>query len=183
MLHSERRFIEDVTLASLVRAALDTFDGDADKASEYLFKKLLKDQSLLRQVIRSAIGYAVYHKTQETVRKGRSEIVNLAYEAARMAGAKASKGPSRDDVEAKARIVVAGLLDFPLAGGKKLRDATREEIAAQADRYEKQIKDEAHKARWLRLIEPIVPEGELAGEVLTEEQVQQLWNMSDGEAA
>jgi hypothetical protein len=74
-----------------------------------------------------------------------------------------------------AEAISSCLLDMPLAGGKKLRDAGRAEIMAQIERYEKQAGNMAHKARWLRLVLQSLPEGKLVGKVITEKRALELF--------
>lgn len=77
--------------------------------------------------------------------------------------------PSAPDARAAAlaQVNATTLYDFPLPGGKRLGDATREEIAEAAQFYMKQANDMAWKARWLSAVAAKVPKGKTARKALS----------------
>jgi hypothetical protein len=67
------------------------------------------------------------------------------------------------------------LLDFPLAKGLKLRNATRPDILEQADIYAKTEKDAGKKRRWLTSIAYCLKnDKQIVGKVITEEKAKEL---------
>ena len=76
--------------------------------------------------------------------------------------------PANDRVGALVRSNMAMLMDFPLPGGKPLRDATRDEVSDAANSYRKQAVDMAQKSAWLKLVAENVPKGKTVGETLDE---------------
>jgi hypothetical protein len=72
------------------------------------------------------------------------------------------------------QLAAGTLLMFPLPGGKRLGEASREEIASAAEFYERQAGDMATKGRWLRLIAQSVPGDQTVGDVLTDERLREL---------
>jgi hypothetical protein len=69
--------------------------------------------------------------------------------------------------DALAQVNAATLYDFPLPGGKRLGDATAEEIAEAAQFYLKQANDMAWKSRWLSAVAAKIPKGKIARKALT----------------
>lgn len=159
----------EITLGSLVSDALQEVDGNTEKAINRVLSQLKHDPKLLRRVVQAAIGLAVFHRTQQQIRGQRGNIIRHVT---------ANNQPSRANVVALAQGIRACLLDIPLAGGKRLRDSTREGVLEQVDRYEKQAGDMSHKARWLRLIAQSLPAGKLVGEVVSEERAVELFEQT-----
>ena len=80
-----------------------------------------------------------------------------------------TKGGNGDRVHQHAH----SLLDFPLPGGKRLRDATRADLEAAANFYRQQAKDMANKADWLEAIAAKVGKKKV-GSVLSAEALRSL---------
>ena len=80
--------------------------------------------------------------------------------------------PTTTDSNARVVALVASnmamLLDFPLPGGKPLRDATKDEVQDAANSYRTQAVDMVQKSAWLKLIAKNVPKGKTVGETLDE---------------
>lgn len=157
---------EEITLGGLARETLTKADGDTEKATDLLTKRLLKDRPLLRSIIHGAIRDAVVYRTNMAMRGDRYRIVHAV---------PASPPPGREAVEALASGIRNALLDMPLAGGLRLRDANREQVSEQANRYAALAKDTGHKARWLTLIAQSVPDGKLVGDVMNDERAAELF--------
>lgn len=153
---------EPVTIARLAREALGRLDGDAKRATDFVVDRLSANAVLLREVVRAAVGDAVTMRVGEALRKQRSAIVS------------ATTG-DRGAVVALSTGWTAALLDMPLAGGKRLREATREEVVAQAHRYDAQAKDMGHKARWLTLVAQAVPSDKVVGDVMDDARAAELF--------
>lgn len=78
------------------------------------------------------------------------------------------------------QLATGTLLMFPLPGGKKLGEATRDEIAEAAQFYETQASDMSVKARWLRLVAQSVPGDQKAADVLTDRRLRELQEAARG---
>lgn len=152
---------EPITIARLAREALSATDGNVRRATDALVERMAGDANLLREVIRAAVTDAVNLRVQAAHRHNRAAILRVTT-------------GGRAGVEALAAGLTAAILDMPLARGVKLRDATREEVVEQAERYAAQASDMGHKARWLRLIAQAVPAGKRVGEVMTDERAAEL---------
>lgn len=148
------------TISKLAREMLFACDGNAEKANERGLSRLRNEPKLLRLVMESAIQDAMAAGVQNGIRKERASIIHRV---------------TRDRVVALAEGMLPCLLDIPLAGGKKLRDASRTEVLEQVNRYETQAGNMMHKARWLRLVAQSVPDDKSVGDVLPESRVKELY--------
>lgn len=157
----------ELTLGELAREALAGVDGDTEKATDILTKRLMKDRPLLRSVIHGAIRDAVSYRTELAMRENRRRILHAV--------SSPPPAPGRDSVISLAAGIRESLLDMPLAGGLRLRDATREQVSDQANRYAALAKDTGHKARWLSLIAQSVPDGKVVGDVMNDERAAELF--------
>jgi len=121
------------------------------------------------------------------VRKVSPEIADLAesvMEAAAFAAVtKVQRGnrkiiwsSKQPDVTAGQRIRSSGytrsLMDFPLRSGKRLGDAVRDEVQADAENYEKVSADAQNKAQWLSAIAEHTKVGKTVSQCLTEEDLR-----------
>lgn len=148
------------TLTSMAREALADLDGNVEKATSRVLYRLRGDPKLLKLVVEAAIEELVALRVNEIVRHQRQSILHQH---------------TRDRVVALAEGMLPCLLDLPLAGGLKLRDATRNDLIDQIHRYETQAGDMMHKARWLGLVLQSVPEGKRVGQILEEKRVKELF--------
>ncbi len=156
----------DVRLPDLAREALNRNKGGVAAAVADLVTSLQRDATMLRAVIQGAVNDAVTYRVQHEIRDRRSTII-----------AQHARQEQRGTVVALAAGITASLLDMPLAGGMKLRDADRDAVLDQSRRYEAISSDTGRKARWLALIGQSVPAGRTVGDVVTEERAADLWKI------
>ena len=148
------------TLSAMAREALDDADNDVAKASEALKARLLTRPEVLDRIITEVVSVAVSTRVGGAMRSERRAII--------LGSMRQIGGGGRDAVRALSAVVGRSILDFPLAGGVRLRDATREQVIEQAALYERFAADQAHKARWLNAIAADVPPGAVVGTAITE---------------
>lgn len=160
---------ESVTLSALARDSLARCDGDTDAASEAMIETLSNDRGLWRTIASEAVSSASREAVQAQHRAERKSIVR----AMQMPPQDAEAGRRR--VAALAEVNMRCGLDFPLKGGVKLRDATRDEVMEQAQLYDRAANDMTIKARWLYLIANRVPEGVSVGSVLSSDAVETMY--------
>lgn len=157
-------------VAEAARSALEDADGDVRTAAEML-ERAVRAKSPLRDALTDPlISGACWQAVSQQHRERRRQIWNAPKA---MAIAPVKSGGAQD----KARVVqlaVGTLSMFPLPGGKRLADATRAEIVAAADFYAQRAQDAGHKARWLQLVAQSIPDGKIAGDVLTDERLAEL---------
>lgn len=153
------------TLYALAVDVLTEFSNDADAAEETLYERLQSSPALLRSLVRGAVRTAVNANVARVLGTQRRSAFN-SIKAAQAGRARA---------EALAKGISSALLDMPLADGTRLRDATRFEIMAAIDRYQKASDTMAHRARWLSAIVAILPDGRRCGDIISEKKAMQLY--------
>ena len=77
-------------------------------------------------------------------------------------------------VGALSRATARALMDYPLWGGRRLGDATREEILESATQYQQQGRHMIASARWQLAIAKLLKPKQIAGKVLTESTLARL---------
>lgn len=169
---------QSITLAVLARESLAAKDGDAAKAIAHLVLRLRRDKALLCAVVKDAIETAVYIKVNEGIRKDRQSIILDAHRTRFESHMPSSESRKSSVIALAGGIAASHYLDFPMAGGLKLRDASHSELGAQINAYEKQAYTQLHRSRWLRLIMREVPDNKKVGDVLSEQRVAQLWEQA-----
>lgn len=168
--------IERITLSALAREALAEFDGDVQLAKQKLVGRLENERWLLQAVADEAIDEAVNTFVQSAHRGERTAIV-LYYKRAKLEAPK-SKMDFSSVTKALSNTHKRMFLDFPLAKGLKLRDATKEQVQAQVQVYASQGETLLHRARWLERIAKIVKPGQLVGKSIDEAKVAKLYEES-----
>lgn len=146
-------------------SALAANRGDVKKATDALTERALSEESFLRTNLADAVRTACYNAVAGCIRADRRVVW-------------ATPQPTTQERAAQVRALAAGtvasLYDFPLPGGKPLRDATRADVAQAAQFYGDQARDMAWKSRWLGLVAQSLPEGKKVSEVLTQERLEEL---------
>jgi hypothetical protein len=150
--------IQKPDLHEIAREYLLDAGGDVASATRRLIRRLDDDAELRAAIATAAVEYYAASIVEDEMRAERRAVWA---EAGRTNRPKTS-------VTALANGIRRSLLDFPLAGGKRLRDATRDEVIEQAQLYAAQARDMGFKARWLELIGARVDDGRTVGECLTE---------------
>lgn len=150
------------TLADLARKALEDAGGNVVEASALLEDMARKNMKIWKSITESLLSTACYSVVSAQVRQMRSVIWNA---------------PNYDKGGNGARVVThgAGLLDIPLPGGMKLRDATGQEVLAAADFYQRQASQMTIMANWLaKIAQKVGRRTKPVGALFTEEDLQQL---------
>lgn len=158
--------IRRITLSGLARDALAEFDGDVSAAKNHLVSRLESERWLLEAVADQAISEAVNTFVQAGHRQDRAAIVRSAPKAKINFG-KVTKALKNTHQRM--------FLDFPLAGGVKLRDATKEQVEAQVRSYTSQGETLLHRARWLERIARMVKPGQVVGKAVNEAKAMKLF--------
>jgi hypothetical protein len=152
-----------VSIRALARETLRECDGKTKDAIDLLTKKLASDKRLMREVVADAVVIASTELIEGAMRHTREAVTYSASQA-------------RAGVVALANGIKFAILDFPLAGGVKLRDATPAQVKEQIDRYDAIGRDVLHKARWLRLVAKATGHNQRVGDALDDDRAQHLWN-------
>lgn len=151
--------------AEVARQALTDAKGDVVRATELMVGRVLRDQTLYRQLLDPLARTACYDVIRQICRSDRRAIWNSAQ-------------PSTDDQRARVIALAGGvrasLMDFPLPGGLRLGDAQRADLSAAAAFFSRQATDMGRKARWLGLIAQSLPDEKSVSEVLTDARLSEL---------
>ena len=154
---------------AMARAAVEEC-GEIVDATEALFDELCSDDILYRAMTAQAARELCYRMCSAQVRNHRA--ASWAEQANDMVASQVGR------VEAQARgIREALLLDFPLFGGKLLRDATREEVEDSARKYAVLSADMDAKSRWLEAVASAMVKHNASisvGEVLSEADLRSM---------
>ena len=157
-----------VTLSELARDALEAANNDTAAAAKTLVARVIQDPMLLRHVIEEAVRVAVSTQVNTALRSDRASIL-------RSVTAPPANKPRLDGAAIQA-VLMRNLLDFPLAGGLLLRDASKSDVLDQVERYSKQAADMNHKARWLSRVADAIPAKKRVGQVMTAEQLNAIYD-------
>lgn len=125
---------------SLIAEAYSASDGSIQAAVDTLYQLATADKTFIAE------------KLPEIVRAWCDERIRMHVGAIRLS---TWTPPNADPKGKGARLTNAianSLLDFPLPGGKRLGDATPQEVRAGAAMYRMQADDMAWKARWLEKV-------------------------------
>lgn len=153
-------------VAEAARAALDAASGDVREATRAMETKVRQDRRLRDDLTDPLIANACYAAVTAQCRVERRKVWSPPAEklvASRVTGA-----------HRVVQLATGTLLMFPLPGGKKLGEATRDEIGIAASFYDAQATDMGTKARWLRLVAQSVPGDKTAADVLTDKRLREL---------
>ena len=156
---------DEETVATAAGRAMAEANGDIAAAAKRLQDWVRKNHTLKRALLDPLIEYACYNAVRRQLGEGRRKVWNAP---------KPVEGMSQADKVAILARSNLMLFALPIANGKLLKDATREEVGQASEFYGKQATDMAHKSRWLALIGQIIPEGKIVGQVLSEGRLSEL---------
>ncbi len=147
---------------SLVTRAWNDSDGTIEDAIGILFDYAGRDKTFISEHLPALLKAWC-----------RDEISGLVG-AIRL---KAWRPPNMSETGNGARLRAAfkmTLLDFPLPGGKRLGDASAQDVRDGATHYALLAADTAHKARWLFKVADAVPDDEMVSQVLTDTDLRKM---------
>lgn len=154
---------------TLEEIALDDARGDMMEAVKILTARILANGDAVRMMPDWARAWA-YDRVHELVAQRRRVILKEAPSK--------SFGPN---LEVAMRNEVGRFMNTPIFGGKRLGDATPEEVRESARRYGLLADDASRKARWYELIanEAAKKGDKPVSETLSEDDLAQMWEKSD----
>lgn len=154
-----------VSISEIARKALGDAGGDVTNAAKMFEEAVRQSRTLRDQLTEPLISEACRAAVRGEVRQERRTVWTPP---------PAQKPDAKVQADRVVHLAAGTLAMFPLPGGKRLGEATREEIATAADFYGRQAADMGAKARWLRLIAQSVPDGKRVGDVLTDKRLREL---------
>lgn len=165
-IETEDRTAETPTLNAIAREALTDNDGSVDYAVTEVLARLNRNPRAYVEAIEEALESGVRNAVEREMRATRSKIFYGAPPA--------SKINFTSAVQMLAETNRQMLLDFPLAGGVRLRDATRDQVLTQAEMYRATESDARRKRRWLEAIAGLVSDGQTVGDAVSEDKARYL---------
>lgn len=156
-----------VTLHGLAVEYYRRADGRISEARAALLADLSGDKKLLAAVVTEAIASAIGHTMHGLATSHRNKIFKAATTPA---------SAGRANVIALATGMEAAMMDWPLANGLKLRNATRADLLDSIERYSAQAGALQTRAVWLEHVLQSLPDDDITvGERLSEERLKELY--------
>lgn len=135
---------------------------DIGHATELMTNRVLSDDALFRALMAPLVNQACYDILRGIIRQDRRAIWTAQ---------NYSKAGNGERLKSLSRC----LMDFPLPGGLKLRDAKYADLERAEEHYRKQSENEAHKARWIGAIKAkLSPSGPNVATKLDEQTLRDL---------
>ena len=153
-------------VADAAKSALEAANGDVKAATAVLEKQVRGDRALRDTLTDPLISNACYDAIRRQCHVERRQVWAPPAEKLVATGV---TGAHR-----VVKLAAGNLLTFPLPGGKKLGEATRDDVAEAASFYKSQSEDMGHKARWLQLIGQSIPADKTVADVLTDKRLREL---------
>lgn len=151
----------------LASDALNSSGGDVEQATALLESRAKNDSTIWMALTGPLLSQACYDAVRKICREQRREIwFSENYD----------KGGNGDRVAIHAK----GLLDWPLPGGKRLRDAGKEDLDKAADFYHRQASQMMRVAYFLERISEKVGK-KTVGDKFTEEKLREIQRKIDEE--
>lgn len=161
----------ELTIEEVARRAFADASGDVDEAVGMFERAIRQSQRLRDALTEPLITSACREAINALVRKNR----HSAWTGAEPRAPVRSAPPTAEAQASRVVQLASGtLLMFPLPGGKRLSEATREDVTEAATFYGRQAADMGVKARWLRLIAQSLPADKTVGEAITDKRLREL---------
>ena len=159
------------TLGSLAEHSLVASGGDWAAAKELMLRIVMNEPHLYERFIMPLIKSAITQAVTGCSIKTRSQFWGQ---------------PQPDRAKADGALLQVGvrnIFDWPLAGGKRLGDASKEVLEAEADYNLRTAETRARNARWYQMIAAKLKAGQTVREKLKPEQLVRLQRRAEKEAS
>lgn len=156
---------EKTTLRVHAVAALAQASDDLRVATDLLAERAMADKKFLREHFAEVVRRACYDAVAACIRQERRVVWAMPQPTTEQ---------RRAQVTAMAAGTVYTLHDFPLPGGKRLGDATREDVVKASEFFGTQARDMAWKSRWLNHVAQSLPPDRRVADVLSAERLEEL---------
>lgn len=156
------------SIGSLARDCLRACKGNIVSAAAEMLGRLRDDETLMLACMEELIAEAARVEIEAAHRHTRAAILSGIGKPPRVDG----------DVKLNAIAATFSLFDYPLAGGLKLGDATRDEIEAQATIHRAAAIDHGHKARWFQAIAAECPAGKPVRAAINAARLEKLFEQA-----
>lgn len=155
----------------LERIALDDAGGDPQAAVELLTDRILGEPEIVQTHLRDWARTWAHQKIHGLLKSKRQAIIRAVN----------SNDTFSNALNAAMKSNFDRLMDMPIYGGKRLADATPDEVRESARRYQEVADNNSQQARFQRKVaEEAEKKGEgPIGKVLTEEALSRIWSEAD----
>ena len=160
---------EEVDIGEYARLALQRTQQNAQAATKLLESWVHDDPNLKDALTEPLIRDACYDAIRAVFRVDRKRIWTTVDHSTD------SPGSSSKRVE---HLASSNLMMFPLPGGKRLKDANREDLLFASEFYMKQGHDMLTKARWLTLVSQHMTGKKRVSDVMDEKKLIDLKDKS-----
>lgn len=154
--------------------ALDKASGEIKNAAVLMAAEAHKNPVLAQAIQATWIDRACYEEVRKMVGKNRGARENLRNARRRTSERSPFGGNDKTGIIAMAQSNARDLMNFELWGGKRLGDATGQEVRQSANNFYAQSFNMSMKGRWLALVAQKVPEDKIVGKTLTSEDLETL---------
>lgn len=158
---------EVIDIIDIARQALEQAGGDAYKGAKVLEGMARKDVAIANELLMPLLHQASYDAIRKVCIRERGYVARHADSVVTSMAKTSAKS-----VQSHATRLMAFLL--PL-GQKKLQDATRTDVEANADFYRKQARTMSQRGRWLEMVANEVTGKKQVKAALTEDRLFALW--------
>ncbi len=148
--------------AQIARDCLVEADGDWKVAARIFKKRIEFDAALFKEVAESMIDEAIWQQIKRAAYSQRQSFWSASVKA------------GEDDTKGIEQMAHKNLLEYPLSGGLKLRDATKNKLKEEAEMHDTFAESNASKARWYRLIIKAMGGADVVGLALNEVDLENL---------
>lgn len=152
------------TLTGLAAQILEQAGGDRSRATQLMVDRLRDDPEVGQTIIDRALKIAAAQAIAHVLAYRRTRILTQSPHERSLVTQKAS---DRAVAFASAR-----LAEFPLPSGKRLGDATRDDLQIAVTTFQRGIATLGRRANWLLLIAQKMPPLKTVGEVFSEQDLE-----------
>lgn len=160
---------EIVSLSAMARVALEACGNSVPRAVEMLTADLMADPVMLQKSLTEIVSTAAAQLVSRDIHQQRRAI---------QTGATRPNISGKVVTDSMAESTLRSYMDWPLASGIRLRNATRDLVEKQRDIHSGIARDNNCHARWFAAIALAMPDRGTVGEVLTEDQVRAFFEAS-----
>jgi len=162
---------EGVSVWDIARELLDIHNGNISAAADGLIERANRDQRLYDAILAMRFHRMCGDIIREALGTQRRTVWDRPVEQAK------EMLLTRATERANERAILASemmLMDFPIFGGGRLRNANKQQLIASAEQFEQRGEDMLAKARWLRAVAAQLKGKRTVGTTLTEDQLMTL---------
>lgn len=136
----ENQAVSAVSPGLIAKQCLEEADGDWEQAAQLMEARVLNDDALYKEVALPLIKRAVWALVRGASRKKRQTFFS-------------NRRVGKDTTTGIKAVAAMNWLDYPLMGGQKLGDATREDLQKNIEKHVSDAKENEKKANWLSRIQ------------------------------